>query len=265
MSGRHVSDSRVLIIGGRLPLRRAIGRELRHAGYTVSEFARTEHASVGGVTAWTGDVLTGAGLAVALDHADVAVSLSRYDGAEDTAARVLGDALTRSRIRHMVALSDVAAGALPTRRSQAVMRMEQRLSNASTPVTFIRAAVTHQRLHQLRATHVGRRRLEMLRDVLVEPVDEADLAPRFADTVREPGALRSNIIGPERLAIRALLFHRRHVGDQPSSRLSEPLRAALDEQRHLATGTVLVGRRRWQDSSAPTDGVSWRSALPPLF
>lgn len=265
---RSVTEPRILIIGGRPTLRRSVTERLRHDGFDVAVFSRTEHAAVGGVTTWTGNVVTGAGLALALDHTDIVISLSRYDGLETAAARTLRSALTRARVRRVIALSDVAAGALPTRRSHAIRRFERHLTTAPTAVTIVRSSLSHQRLRQTGNTFLGRRDLETLRDVVVDPIDEEDIATHLTAMITAAAApAMVNLVGPERFAVRTTLPRGRHGRStrRQSSRISGPLQAALAERRHLVTGPVLSGDRVWRDCTSDNNEPPWHISAPRLF
>lgn len=194
----------VAVIGGTGTLGRHAVAELARRGHAVRVLSRTarsdtpvEHHAV--------DLLTGAGLATALQGMEVVLDAANAQGRSMHellvgGTRRLAEAGVRAGVRHHVLISILGIEAVPAGYYRAKLEQEAALSAVAgegLARTVLRATQFHQLLDWAFST-AGRTGLLPGGRILLQPVDPGDVAVRLAELIEHgPEETRVELAGPE--------------------------------------------------------------------
>jgi uncharacterized protein YbjT (DUF2867 family) len=242
----------LLVTGGTGTLGRLVVPLLREAGRDVRVLSRRAHEPADGVEHVTGDLRTGAGVDAAVAGVDVVVHLAGGPKGDDEATATLARAAAAAGVRHLVAISVIAADRVPLGYFRAKLGAERAVAASGVPWTTLRAA----QFHDLVLTAV--RKLTALPVVPVpgglrfQPVDARDVAERMAElALGAPAGRVPDLAGPEVLGMDELC--RDHLRATGRRRPTLPVRLpgaagrAYRAGDNLALDGVRLGTRRWAD------------------
>ncbi|HVV12238.1 SDR family oxidoreductase [Amycolatopsis sp.] len=244
MSTGGTTTKPILVTGGTGTLGRALVPRLREAGHDVRVLSRRPG------TGYTGDLLTGSGLAAALDGAEVVVHCATTLGKRDLpATRRLLDAAAGTT--HFLYVSVVGIDDFPLPYYRTKKAVEELVAASGLPYTIQRAT----QFHELVATlFSGQRWLPALfvpAGVRVQPVSTADVAERLAELVAgNPAGRAPDLGGPEVRPVAGLA--RSYLSATGRRRPIVPVRLpgkafrAYQAGRHLAPGHA-DGRVTFED------------------
>lgn len=190
--------SNILVTGATGQLGTPTVTALRAAGHEVRAMSRTSAPNL--VTA---DLLTGAGVAAALEAMDVVVHLATTNGAADVrAAQRLVEAAHLAGVGHLVLISIVGIDQIPIGFYRDRVTIEQTVRRCTIPFTIQRST----QFHSLVARMFSSQRFSpalVVPSIRLQPIDLADVAARLTELASGPpqGAV-PDIGGPEVLAAR---------------------------------------------------------------
>ncbi|WP_338765246.1 NAD(P)H-binding protein [Nocardia vulneris] len=187
----------ILVTGGTGTLGRQVVPLLVAAGAEVRLLSRNAQEPAAGIQYVTGDLLTGTGVAAAVNGVDVVLHLAGGPKGDEVVTANLLDAAARAGVRHLVYISVIAADAIPLGYYRAKAESERIIAESGVPWTTLRAA----QFHDLALTAV--RALAKLPVVPIpggmrlQPVDVRDVAVRLVQLVQaEPAGLVADLAGP---------------------------------------------------------------------
>jgi uncharacterized protein YbjT (DUF2867 family) len=254
----------ILVTGGTGTLGRLLVTHLTDAGRPVRVLSRSHHDNTDVVEFVTGDLLTGDGLATAVEGAATIVHCaSSYKGDPVAAGNLLrAAAAAQPGVTHVVYISIVGIDAAPitglARRPLsyplAKLEVEGLVESSGIPWTILRATQFHS------LVFTGARTLTKLPLVPVpgglkfQPVDEADVAKRLAELALDAPAGRvPDIGGPEAATFAG--FFRTYLRITHRRRVFLPIRMPGRFAQAMRNGSYLVpadlepgnarGRRTW--------------------
>ena len=241
----------VLVTGGTGTLGRALVPQLTAAGHTVRVLSRRQSPCVpADVEAWQGDMLTGAGIAAAVDGADVVIHAAsnprrRVRETEESGARHVSAAARASRA-HLLYVSIVGVDRHRFRYYRAKVAAERIIAESGAPWTVLRAT----QFHDLIDFALARDWFIRTRHLRFQPVDVGEVAGRLTDLAAGPPAgLVAEFGGPEVLSIRELAEMRYAATGRRTRLVPVPalgFLADFDAGRHL-TPDHRAGQRTWRD------------------
>ena len=182
----------ILVTGGTGNLGRPTVGQLRAAGHDVRVLSRRP-----GPDRITGDLTSGAGVAAAVDGADVILHLATGQGRRDVQqARNLLTAV--SGTPHLVLMSIAGIDRIPLAYYRHKLTVEQLVAASGVPYTILRATQFHtllDRIFSLRAVPAL-----FAPAVTLQPIAVEDVADRLTELVAEPPVMgrAPDIGGPER-------------------------------------------------------------------
>jgi uncharacterized protein YbjT (DUF2867 family) len=255
----------ILVTGGTGTLGRLLVARLTDAGRSVRVLSRSHHDDTDGVEFATGDLLTGDGLANAVDGiATIVHCASSYKGDAIAAQNLLrAVAAARPGVTHLVYISIVGIDGAPitgmARRPLsyplAKLEVERLIESSGIPWTTLRATQFYS------LVFTGARSMTKLPLVPVpgglrfQPIDEGDVAKRLAELTLGAPAGRAPDIGGPQVATFAGLF-RIYLQIRHRRRLMVPIRMPGRFARAMRKGSYLVpadlkpenatGRRTWE-------------------
>jgi uncharacterized protein YbjT (DUF2867 family) len=210
---------RVLITGASGLVGRPTATAFVDRGHEVAALTR-RGVSLPGVTSYTGDLTTGAGVASALTGVDCVVdcanivSMSRAKTVRyfDTTTRRLGSLGAAAGVKHHVVLGIVNSNVVPYPYYAGKQAQERAALDGPVPATVLRATQFHEFAGQvLGVLKVGR--WSFMPDMLIQPIAAAEVGRALVEVAETgPSGRVPDIAGPreERLAdmARRLLAHR---------------------------------------------------------
>ena len=194
--------SAVLIAGGTGHVGKPTVNALRAAGHEVRVLSRKTGP---GLT--TGDLLTGDGIAQALDGADVVVHVATGGGSgkkDIGMAQTLFDACRAAGVGHVVLISIVGADLIPFGYYNQRVEIERRLVASDLPYTIQRATQFHSFVDGIFS---AQRFMPVLLApaMSVQPIDVVEVGRRLSELASGPASGRvPDIGGPQRLTGREL-------------------------------------------------------------
>jgi uncharacterized protein YbjT (DUF2867 family) len=229
----------VLVTGGTGVLGRATVPLLLDAGHEVRVLSRRSAPPLPeGVTAYAGDVRTGAGVDRAVDGCDVVVHAAsnprrKVKETEVEGARHVARA-ARDTGAHLVYVSIVGVDRHRYFYYRAKHAAEQEIARSGAEWTVLRAT----QFHDLIAMFLGTGWFFRTPQLRFQPVDVADVAARLAGLVAAPeDGLLADFGGPEVLSIEDLVTVRQAVTGRRTRLMPVPRVgpfADFDAGRHLA-------------------------------
>ncbi|TFV86684.1 NAD-dependent epimerase/dehydratase family protein [Blastococcus sp. CT_GayMR20] len=183
----------VLVTGATGSLGKPTVTSLRAAGHDVRALSRRS-----GPGLVTGELLTGEGIAAALDGASVVVHLATSRGRKDAAiARTLLEAADQARLEHLVLISIVGIEHIPLGYYRDKVEVERLVAESGVPHTVLRATQFHDLVEQL-CTVQRRLPVVLAPDIRLQPIATEDVADRLVELAASPPAGRvPDIGGPE--------------------------------------------------------------------
>ena len=241
----------VLVTGGTgnigshvVPLLARDGRDLR-------VLSRGGGVDTPGVRHFRGDVMTGDGVATALDGVTVVLHLAGGLKGDDVATRKLVASAAVARVEHIILISVIGAGRMPIGYFRMKDAAEQAVAESGIPWTVLRAAQLHDFVLPFVRGLVKLPLAPAPRGVNFEPVDVESVARRLADlTLAAPAGRVADIAGPEVLSIETLIkTYARALGKRRRMlRFSIPgsIGRAYRDSANLASSDVDRAGRTWQ-------------------
>ncbi len=252
----------ILVTGGTGTLGHHVVRRLVDAGRDVRVLTRrTGGREESRLHLARGDLLSGAGIAAAVDGVATIIHCAGSNKGDEVATKNLVDAASRAGRRpHLVFISVVGAERIPI--SGRIDRMlfgyfemkrkaEEVVAGSGLPWTTIRATQFHDLVLTV-AEHLAKLPLVPIpSDVSFQPVDSDEVAARLVElSLGSPSGLVSDIAGP-RVHTAAELF-RAYLRATHRRRLLLPVWLPGRAARALRAGASLapehaVGRRTWEE------------------
>lgn len=222
----------------------SVGRHL------VDELRRRDHDAVSCSRATGQDVVTGAGVAAALEGVDAAVDVTNvlalrratagaFFGAS---ARTLRDAVDAAGVAHLVVLSIVAVERLRAfGYYEGKCTQERLVLNGSVPATVVRATQFHE-LAGVMAERARAGPISFVPDLRVQPVSARSVASVLADVALGPPwrGTRPDVAGPGPVASMPELA-RAAIRRRGSRRVVVPLPLPPRLARAVRDGALLPG------------------------
>lgn len=188
----------ILVTGGTGTLGTPTVAALRAEGHDVRVLSRRREPGLS-----TGDLLSGAGVAEALDGVHTVVHLAT--GRRDVdAARTLIQHARAAGIRHFVLISIVGSDRIPLGYYRGKVAIENLVVASGLPFTILRATQFHQLVETLFAAQRFSPVL-FVPKIAVQPIDVRDVAVRLVELAgADAGGRVPDIGGPERRTFRDL-------------------------------------------------------------
>jgi uncharacterized protein YbjT (DUF2867 family) len=174
----------------------------------ISRSAPAPGAAIPGVGHRRADLMTGDGLAAALDGVDVVVNAvsdpaGRSEVLVEGTRRLLA-AEAQAGVGHHVAISIVGCDASELRYHRVTRAQEQVVVDGPVPWTVLRATQFHTLVDMVLST-LAKKRLLPRGSGLLQPIDPGVVARRLADAAHgEPSGRLPDIAGPEVLTVSQL-------------------------------------------------------------
>jgi uncharacterized protein YbjT (DUF2867 family) len=228
---------------------------------------RHSHEIEPGIEFVTGDLATGKGIDAAVQGAEIIVHLGGSSKGDETKARNLVDAVTRSDAQHLVYISVVGADKIPmTSRIDRMMfgyfgskrAAEQIVAESGLPWTTLRATQFHDLILK---TAQGMAKLPIMpvpAKVRFQPIDAAEVADRLVGlALGTPTGLVPEMGGPRVYEMTDLI--RGYLRASGKHRLIMPIRLPGTAASAFRAGANLaqdraVGKRSWEDFLAERVG-----------
>ncbi len=263
--------SPILVTGGTGTLGRLVVPLLRGAGRDVRVLSRHSRTNEQGIEFVSGDLASGAGVAAAVEGAEIIIHCAGSNKGDEVKTRHLVQAASRSGARHLVYISVVGADRVPvTGRVDRAMfgyfasklAAERVVADSGLPLSTLRAAQFHD-LVLLTARQMARLPLiPVPAGFRFQPVDAGEVAARLVElALGGPAGLVPEMAGPRVYGMDELLrgYLRARQVRRPLLPLWLPGRAA----RAIRAGANLapdraVGRRTWEEFLAEHVSVTSR-------
>ena len=246
----------ILVIGATGLIGHEVARALHDRGASVRAASRTSADR-------PVDLTTGAGLADALDGADVVVDASNGPPGGERARPVLVDGTRRllaaealAGVRHHVAVSIVGIDAVPLPYYRLKLEQEALVAGGPVPWSVVRATQVHELVDGLLSA-AARRRVAPRSRARLQPAAASEVGAAVAEVALGAPRGRVDVAGPEVRTVTELAALRRRAG-RPGGvpvpvplprRLGRPLRAGnLTAAR--ADVTTATSFERWLATSA---------------
>jgi uncharacterized protein YbjT (DUF2867 family) len=235
-------------------------RRLHEAGHEVRVLTRGHGESESRARFVTGDLLTGAGVAEAVEGVDTIVHCAGSNRGDEVGTRNLVAAARQSGRPHLVYISVVGADRVPV--SSAVDRMmfsyfamkrqaEQVVAESGLPWTTLRATQFYELLFKVAEALAKLPIVPVASGASFQPVDSADVAERMVElALGPPSGLVPDIAGPR--AYRMAELMRSYLEAAHRRRLLVPLWLPGKAARAVRDGAVIapnraVGKRTWEE------------------
>lgn len=242
----------ILVTGGTGNIGSHVVARLRQHHRDVRILSRHPRPDSPGVRHVEGDVMTGAGVAAALDGVDVVLHLAGGPKGDDVATRELVSRAEKCGVSHLIFISVIGAGRMPIGYFRMKAAAESAITESAVPWTVLRAAQLHDfAVPVVRALS----RLPIVpvpRDVRFEPVDVDVVAARLVQlALEEPAGRVADIAGPEVIGIPELIT----AYNESQGRRRRMLRFGLPgavgrayrDGANLGSGDVVRAGGTWRD------------------
>jgi uncharacterized protein YbjT (DUF2867 family) len=269
-------SSPILVTGGTGTLGRHVVPRLRDAGRDIRVLSRHSHASGDGIEYVTGDLLTGEGIASAVDGAGIIVHLAGSRTGDDEVTRNLVRAASRSGVRHLVYISVIGADRIPMVSGidrtmfgyfGSKLAAERVVADSGLPWTTLRAAQFHDLLLKVGQQMTKLPVIPVPAGFRFQPVDAGEVADRLVElTLGTPAGLVPDMGGPRVYGVADLL--RGYLRARGKHRMMVPVWIPGKAARAFRAGANLaperaVGHRTWEDFLAErVSSPGSRSGLP---
>jgi uncharacterized protein YbjT (DUF2867 family) len=268
--------STTLVTGGTGTLGRLVAPSLRDAGHDVRVLSRNVH-EYGDLEVVTGDLADGTGIDDAMKGVSTVVHLAGSAKGDDVKAHHLARAAAGAGVDHIVMISVVGAGLVPTERALdramfgyfgAKHAAEEIVAGSGVPWTTLRATQFHELLLDTVAQMVRMPVVPVPSGFRFQPVAAAEVADRLVELAGGPAeGLVASIGGPEVHTMDELIrsYLRASGRRRPLLPVRIPGRAAgaFRAGANLAPGGD-VGRRTWDQHLANRMAELYPSAVAAL-
>ncbi|WP_436495830.1 SDR family oxidoreductase [Actinokineospora sp. HUAS TT18] len=173
----------ILVTGGTGVLGRVVVRQLREAGRDVRSASRSTTPSV--------DLLTGDGLAAAMDGVDVVIHCATTLGRKDI--RATENLISAANGAHLVYISIVGVDRIPLPYYKAKLAAERLVEQSGLPWTVLRTTQFHDLLAKI--WEVQRLPVVFTPALRFQPVDTETVAARLVELAAGPPAGRVDDLG----------------------------------------------------------------------
>ena len=268
----------ILVTGGTGTLGRHVVTRVRDGGRDVRVFSRHGRLPGDGVEYAVGDLVTGAGIAPAVDGIETIVHCAGGRKGDDRATANLARAATHAGVRHLVYISVIGADRIP--QAGLIDRVmfgyfgskrvaEQVVTGSGLPWTTLRAAQFYDLILTVVRQMARLPVVPIPSGVRFQPIDAAEVADRLVElALGPPSGLVPDVAGPRVYGVADLL--RSYLRTQGKDRAMMPLWIPGQAARAVRAGANLnperaVGRRTWEDflagrESAASDTAQERMA-----
>jgi uncharacterized protein YbjT (DUF2867 family) len=225
----------------------------------VEKLRKQGHDAIAASRATGVDVITGDGLADALQDADIVIdTLNVRPGSGDMleffqhAGRVLTDAVNRAGVRHHIVLSALGADHLSLSGFFLAKLMQESLARtAATPYTILRAGPFFETLHGI-ATEAGDAGTVCLPPILMQPVAADDVVTALADIAASTPANRIlELAGPDTMQLTELAIEILTAYEDPRQVVIDPkapyFGAEIGPERLVAEAPWRTSTTRFDD------------------
>jgi uncharacterized protein YbjT (DUF2867 family) len=248
-----------LVTGGTGRLGRHVVRRLREAGRDVRALTRRARPDQGGVRWVAGDLLSGAGVAEAVDGVATIIHCAGTGKRDEAATRNLMSAVARAGRPHLVYISVVGADRVPVDGAidrtvfgyfDMKRKAEQIVESSGLPWTTLRATQFYdlvllvvQKLAKLPIIPVPS-------DFVIQPIEADDVAARLVElAMGEPAGLVPDVAGPRTYGLPDLV--RGYLEAAHRRGIVLPIRLPGKAARAVRGGALLapdhaVGRTTWE-------------------
>ncbi|WP_025156505.1 SDR family oxidoreductase [Leifsonia aquatica] len=198
--------STILVTGGTGNLGRHVLPLLAAHDLRIRVLTRHGRPTADGVEYVVGDTVAGAGVAAAVDGADVVLHLAGGPTGDDVATRHVAEAARAAGVGHIVLISVIGADAMPIGYFRRKAESERVLAASGVPWTVLRAAQFHEFAHTMVGGLARLPVVPVLKDVRLEPVAVQDVAARLAElAVAPPQGRVADLAGPDVCTVEELI------------------------------------------------------------
>lgn len=250
---------RTLVTGGTGTLGSLVVPLLRRDGHVVRVLTRQDRGSSGGVEHVRGDLVTGEGVAAAVEGVRTVVHLAGGPKGDDIAAGNLANAMATADVAHVLHISVIGADRVPLGYFRRKAAAEEAIAGSGVPWTILRAAQFHELVSRMVEALTRLPVVPAPGGVRLEPVAAFEVADRIAALASgDPAGAVPELAGPEVADIPTLARTYLEVAGRRRAIMPVPLlgRAgrAYREGANLASGTAPRGRCTWRGFLAGSAG-----------
>jgi uncharacterized protein YbjT (DUF2867 family) len=250
----------ILVTGGTGTLGRHVVRRLRDRGAHVRVLTRGAARIEGGVGFLTGNLLSGEGIADAVEGVDTVIHCAGESRGDELAARNLVDAAKRAARPHVVFISVVGAERVPvsSRLDQMMFgyfamkkHAEEIVATSGLPWTTLRATQFYDLVFKAVEALSRLPIVPSVSGLAFQPIDSEEVAARLVGLALGPAVgLVSDMAGPRTYSMGELL--QEYLSAAHLRRWVLPLWLPGKAARAVRAGANLspshaVGRRSWED------------------
>lgn len=252
----------ILVTGGTGTLGRQVVPHLVAAGHAVRVFSRHGGQPAEGVEHLTGDLLTGDGLAAAVDGTRIVVHCAGGRTGDERAAANLVAAARQAGVGHLVLISVAGADRVPvTSRADRTMfgyfaakrGAELAVTGSGLPWTTLRATQFHDLILATARMLTRLPVVPVVAGVRFQPVDAGEVAARLAGlALGRPAGLVPEMAGPRAYPMADLV--RSYLRARGTRRLLVPVALPGGAARAVRSGANLpdgasltTGSRTWEE------------------
>ncbi len=266
--------SPILVTGGTGTLGRLVVSRLRDAGCTVRVLSRHSRAAGEGIEVVTGDLATGAGIAVAVEGAEIIIHCAGSSKGDEEKALNLVRAASQAGTQHLVYISVVGADRIPVVSGidralfgyfASKLAAERVVAGSGLPWTTLRATQFHELILMVARQMAKLPVIPVAAGFRFQPVDAGEVASLLVElALGTPAGLVPDMAGPKVYGMDELL--REYLRARRQHRPIVPIRLPGQAARALRAGANLapdraVGRPTWEEFlaehvSAPRDSRS---------
>ncbi|NVI92155.1 SDR family oxidoreductase [Actinomadura sp. BRA 177] len=242
----------ILVTGGTGTIGRQVVPLLRDAGRDVRVLTRHGREPADGVEYVTGDLLKNEGIEAALDGVEIVLHLAGSNKGDDEVARNLAQAVARTRVKHLVLISVIAADRVPLAWMKTQVETERAVVESGVPYTILRAAQFHDLVLKVVESMAKMPVVPIPGGLRFQPVDARDVAARLVQlALGEPAGRVPDLAGPKVYGLKELV--RGYLEVRGKRRPTMPVRIPGKAGRaYRAAGNLTLdgadhGTRTWED------------------
>jgi uncharacterized protein YbjT (DUF2867 family) len=259
MTMENRSSAPILVTGGTGTLGRLVVERLLRAGRTLRVLSRTLHET-DGIEFVMGDLATGEGVDAAVEGVDIIVHCAGSAKGDEVKARLLVEAASKARVRHLVYISVVGADRIPMAGAMdramfgyfgSKHAAEQIIAASGIPWTTLRATQFFDLTLKTAEAMAKLPVVPVPAGFRFQPVDPGEVADRLVElALGSPAGLVPAIAGPSAYDMADLVRgylkasgKRRLVVHVPIAGMAA---AAIRQGANLAPDRA-AGARTWED------------------